>query len=476
MNRYLPVHVLTAGLLLGVVFSWPGILRAEPRDSVQEMPQGERSVSSDPFAPSPDIADLIRRNQKPAKVPKSAPPVQVTSEGPTIKSPPGWLMERDTEEEMTIYYPPNLPDDQMVELAVFDKMSSNSRDFSRRSSVALHDDVMSKAVDICIRAKGSPQKRTLSRPVGSTVHSSFVCLRPDGRRIAQSIYTIKTSTSVQLVMLRSDEQIHERYLPTVKAMLQPALDEIASVDHGNVSADDGTDRSVEAVTLYAKSGVSPLVQLFTVPETAASVDLLKVLQDSEIGKGFLDSMQDTTGEREKHIAQLKQRIATRKEQAASAAGDRKKSATLQQQIAADEGALLTAETEFNAHITKTVLDPFKAKVRIVATKLAQEFGLAAVVEVGASMKAVLSPKVTDLTDLTIANMTVASLEKGAPIVRVVPEKKPASPQAAQPEPSTELSRAEIDRRLYEMDQHHQRMMSIIQSMNPRRCNYGWYCY
>lgn len=233
------------------------------------------------------------------------------------------------------------------------------------------------------------------------------------------------------------------------------------MDDAHALPGEGADASPEGL-LYASKGGSPWVQLVTAPETVASVDSLRVVQESEIGQGLLVSMQSMIVERQRNIAQLKQRIATRKELVVSAASDRKKATTIQQQIAADEGALLTAETELNAHITKAVLDPFKAKARVVVAKLAQEFGFAGVVGIKPNLKAMLSPRVTDLTDLTIANMTVVSSEKQAPIVRVAPERKPASPHTAPPQAPTSISQDELVRYLTEQQRiKHETLMSII---------------
>ena len=321
-------------------------------------------------------------------------------------------------------------------------------------------------MDGCRKGKGRTEGATQSEHWGPIVHSTFLCIYQDGKRYAETLFTIKSTTQKQLVRLISDESMHESQLPTVRAMLQPVVDRTAPMDDPHALPDEEDDPSPEIV-LYAQKGIIPLAKLVTAPETVASVDLLRVLQESEIGQGLLVSMQSTIVERQRNIAQLKQRIATRKELAVSAASDRKKAATIQQQIAADEGALVTAETELNAHITKTVLDPLKVKARVVAAKIAQEFGFAGVVESKPSLKALLSPRVTDLTDLTIANMTRKSFEKGAQVTRVVPEKNThAAVSSTNPTPSgmtqSERDIGIVNYLIEKQEREHKAVMGLLQ--------------
>lgn len=167
MPSHFTLILAGAALFGGAVFA-ADMLRAETQDSAPNPPRNNQFPVTGPFAVPQDIADLLRRHQKPSKLPKAAQQAQLTDDIPNINKPPDWLIERDAEDEMTIFYPPNLSDGQYVEVIVVDKMSSNSPEFSRMLPVDVHDKLISAAIGTCKAGfNGSPERRTLSRRSGS---------------------------------------------------------------------------------------------------------------------------------------------------------------------------------------------------------------------------------------------------------------------------------------------------------------------
>lgn len=475
MLRHLVSPILIAYLVIGMIVE-RGLLRAEPHDSQKTSPT-QRSVPPTSFALSSTTADPMHKNQPRSVTIDRSLHEQLKGEIGRIEGPSGWETDYDPKEGTMNYFPETFSKDLIVNITVFPKLPIEDPTEAMSLPVQLHDQLMKQWMDGCLRRNNRTEGPSQSVKWGPIVHSTFTCLEQDGKRYSETLFTIKSTIQKQLVVLTSDEAMHQALLPVMRTMLQPIVDNTAPIDHRNKDTNDGTTYPPESIVLFAKSGSDPVRQLLNAPETAAFVDLGKVINESEIGKGFLVSMQVAIVERQKHIAQLNERIAARKSQASNVVGDKKKAMSVLRQIAVDEGTLLAAETELNTYISKTYLEPFKSKVRVIAAKLAQEFGLAAVVEVGASLKGRF-PKATDLTDLTIANMTVASLGKESLIVRIAPEKKPTVPSAAPPRASDSLSQDQLFRFLLDLQQQrHETTMSIIRGMGPSwKCDSSGYCY
>lgn len=90
--------------------------------------------------------------------------------------------------------------------------------------VQLHGKLVAWQMDGWRKGKGRTEGATQSKRWGPIVHSTFLCIEQDGKRYTQTLFTIKSTTQKQLVVLTSDESMHESQMPTVRAMLQPIVD------------------------------------------------------------------------------------------------------------------------------------------------------------------------------------------------------------------------------------------------------------
>ena len=82
---------------------------------------------------------------------------------------------------------------------------------------------------------------------------------------------------------------------------------------------------------------------------------------------------------------------------------------------------------------------------------------------------VLSPKVADLTDLTIANMTLKFFKEGALVMRVEPEKNTYAAESSTNSVTSGMTQAERDMKIFkylseQQAKDHEMKMRIIRSM------------
>lgn len=235
MSRYLTAHIMRTCLVVGMVFG-PGVPHAEPTELAEKTPQSDRSVSPDPFTPSPDIADLIRLNATRPTATRVPHHEQLTGDFWRIEGPTGWWPDFDPKNKTTNYFPLNLPKELFVNVTVYPKLQSVDPNETQTLPVQFRGQLVTELMDVCQRSEGHTEGATPSEYWGPIVHSTFVCVDQDGKRYTETLFTIKSTTQKQLMVLMSDESIHESQLPTVRAMLKPLMDRPASIDHAGAGA------------------------------------------------------------------------------------------------------------------------------------------------------------------------------------------------------------------------------------------------
>jgi hypothetical protein len=152
-----------------------------------------------------DVFPLIRQGEMPA-----------TARLPNIEAPAGWKSQYDAAQTQTIMVPPNLPPGRTVLVGVTDPVNRNTS----QSPDGFHDAVV-QGLAKGYSSQGMRTEKAMRRlDVGIVSSSSGVFVTADAKQWWITIFTVVSASEGRAILLvTSHEDLHNAYLPPVRAML-----------------------------------------------------------------------------------------------------------------------------------------------------------------------------------------------------------------------------------------------------------------
>lgn len=137
---------------------------------------------------------------------------------PKIEAPPGWKSQYDPSAKRTNLIPANLPKGRTALVTVTDPtpLDRNVAQVPGR----VHDAFVQELAKGYV-SQGMRAEQTMTRQdVGTLPSSTGIFVLPDGKKWWITAFSVIAATEGQAILLVSDaEDLHQSYLPTVRAML-----------------------------------------------------------------------------------------------------------------------------------------------------------------------------------------------------------------------------------------------------------------